>query len=197
MDRDNDVRTIDVRADFSSYNRSFDAARISAESFSRTLTRAFTGLVVKGKSLGDTLKSIALRLSDLALKAALKPLEQLFAGSLGGLFGGGAATPFANGGVISRAMPVPFANGGIVSAPTYFPMAQGRLGLMGEAGAEAIMPLARGADGRLGVRAAGGPNKQPNIIFQVSTPDAESFRQSEAQITSMVARAVNRGNRHL
>ena len=39
--------------------------------------------------------------------------------------------------------------------PTLFPMAQG-MGLMGEAGPEAIMPLKRGANGKLGVQSSGG-----------------------------------------
>ncbi len=50
---------------------------------------------------------------------------------------------------------VPFARGGIVNKPTLFPFAKG-IGLMGEAGAEAIMPLKRGPSGRLGVEASGG-----------------------------------------
>ena len=52
-----------------------------------------------------------------------------------------------------------FANGGIINKPTMFAFANGgagQLGLMGEAGPEAIMPLRRGRDGRLGVEAAGG-----------------------------------------
>lgn len=65
----------------------------------------------------------------------------------GGLFADGAA--FAGGEV------VPFASGGIVDRPVIFPMARGA-GLMGEAGPEAIMPLRRGSDGRLGVSAAAG-----------------------------------------
>jgi phage-related minor tail protein len=67
---------------------------------------------------------------------------------------------------------------------------------MGEAGAEAILPLARGADGRLGV-AAGGTAPPVNIVFNVTTPDAASFRKSEAQITGMIARAASRGARSL
>jgi len=43
-----------------------------------------------------------------------------------------------------------------VGGPSLFGMSGGRLGLMGEAGPEAIMPLKRGADGKLGVAAAGG-----------------------------------------
>jgi tape measure domain-containing protein len=51
-----------------------------------------------------------------------------------------------------------FANGGIVGSPTMFRFANGgttQTGLMGEAGPEAIMPLSRSADGKLGVNASG------------------------------------------
>lgn len=69
-------------------------------------------------------------------------------GSMGGQFALGAA--FHGGHQITA-----FASGGVVSKPTVFPMANG-LGLMGEAGPEAVMPLARDSSGRLGVRAQGG-----------------------------------------
>ena len=58
---------------------------------------------------------------------------------------------FADGGVIEKGRVQPYAKGGIVSGPTVFPMANGDAGLMGEAGPEAIMPLKRGPNGRLGV----------------------------------------------
>lgn len=61
---------------------------------------------------------------------------------------------FAQGGVFSGGGVIPFANGGVVSRPTLFPMAGGKTGLMGEAGEEAIIPLRRGRDGRLGVTMA-------------------------------------------
>lgn len=61
---------------------------------------------------------------------------------------------YANGGVFGPAGVVPFARGGIVDGPTVFPFANG-VGLMGEAGPEAIMPLTRGKGGRLGVEASG------------------------------------------
>lgn len=68
-------------------------------------------------------------------------------GSLLKLFG------FADGGVFSSGL-VPFASGGVFGAPTLFAMGGGRTGVLGEAGPEAIMPLSRGSDGRLGVRAS-------------------------------------------
>jgi len=64
-----------------------------------------------------------------------------------------------------------------------------------EAGPEAIMPLTRGADGRLGV-ATSGAATAANITVQISTPDAESFRRSEAYLTGQIARAVARGQRN-
>ncbi|RDV02141.1 phage tail tape measure protein [Undibacter mobilis] len=90
---------------------------------------------------------------------------------------------------------LPFASGGVIGAPGYFPMAGG-LGLAGEAGPEAILPLARGPDGRLGI-AGGGMNAPANITVQITTPDADSFRRSEAYVTSQIARAVARGQRSL
>ena len=62
---------------------------------------------------------------------------------------------FADGGVFSNGNVVPFANGGVMGGPTVFPMAGGKTGLMGEAGPEAIMPLKRGKDGKLGVSVDG------------------------------------------
>ena len=114
---------------------------------------AFEGIAIKGKGLGDVLRTLALRLSEIVLKAALRPLEQGFGNFLTGLFSGGAG--FAKGGVIGRGMPVPFAQGGVIQSPIAFPLAGGRLGVAGERGAEAILPLARGPDGRLGVAARG------------------------------------------
>ena len=109
---------------------------------------------------------------------------------------GVGALPFANGGVVSRGMPIPFASGGVVSSPINFPLAGGRTGLMGERGAEAIMPLARGPDGRLGVAAGGGGNPV-HITFNVATPDAESFRRSETQMAALLSRALAQGQRNL
>ena len=63
---------------------------------------------------------------------------------------------YARGAAFSAGRVVPFAGGGVVTSPTYFPMAKRRVGLMGEAGPEAIMPLVRTRGGGLGVRAAGG-----------------------------------------
>ena len=83
-----------------------------------------------------------------------------------------------------------------MAAPTYFPL-RGGLGLMGEQGAEAILPLARGADGRLGVRTSGANDRPVAVTVHIATPDADSFRRSEAQVSAALARAVARGRRGL
>lgn len=67
---------------------------------------------------------------------------------------------------------------------------------MGEAGPEAIMPLARAADGSLGVRASAKATATPHVTIHISTPDAQSFRRSEAQIAAQMSRALARGNKN-
>lgn len=159
-----------------------------AQGFGSQLTGALKQAVVGGRELDDILRRVALNLAGMALNQGLAPLQSLLGSLFSGLLGG--ILPFAQGGVPGRAMP--FAAGGIVAQPTYF-QAGRTLGLMGEAGAEAIMPLQRTSDGRLGVAAQGGG--APTIVFNVTTSDAASFRKSEAQIAGMLARAASRGAR--
>ena len=64
---------------------------------------------------------------------------------------------------------------------------------MGEAGPEAIMPLARGRDGRLGIRGGGGG---VTVNVSITTPDVQSFQRSQSQVSAMLARAVQRGQRN-
>ncbi|MBZ8135503.1 phage tail protein [Afifella sp. IM 167] len=166
-----------------------------AGGFGRSMTSAFRQATVEGRRFDAVLKSLALGLSSRALSAALAPLSRgidtAFSSLLSGLFSG-----FAAGGVIQSGRVRPFASGGVVAAQSYFPLAGG-IGLAGEAGPEAILPLARGADGRLGVRAGGGGQRPVNVTFNVTSPDAASFRRSEAELTAMLARTVSRGRRGL
>lgn len=165
------------------------------DQFGKSLNRAFDGLVLRGKGLKDVVSSLGQDLSQMALQSAFQPLQQ----GVGSLLSGLVSTGGSSGGladlVKSFGLPLPFARGGVVSSPTYFPLAGGRAGVMGERGAEAILPLRRGADGRLGVAAESGGGVQVN--FTVSSPDAESFRRSESQISAMLARAIARGERNL
>jgi lambda family phage tail tape measure protein len=172
-----------------------------ADGFANAMTKAFAGSVAGGRQFDDVLKSLALNLSNMALKAAFQPLTSGLAGGIqdlfGGLFGGGndsggtAADLAASMGAIK-----PFAAGGVVGTPTYFPLSSGGLGLAGEAGPEAILPLTRGSDGKLGV-ASGGSAAPGNVAVHIHAPDVESFRRSEGYITGQIARAVARGQRSL
>ncbi len=169
---------------------------VSANGFASAMSRAFNQSAIGGKQFDDVLKSLALRLSNLAVTAAFKPIASGITGGLNslfsGLFGGTSGTSVAAAmGAIK-----PFASGGIVGTPSYFPLMSGGMGLAGEAGPEAILPLQRGPDGQLGV-AAGGSRGGTNVTIHIATPDADSFRRSESYITGQIARAVARGQRSL
>lgn len=160
-----------------------------------TLAPAFTGAAMKGKDLSDSFKSIILSLSQRTLRSATNSFSGALSAGLKGLFSSAMAN--ANGNAFSQGRVIAMARGGIVSGPTLFPMGGGGAGLMGEAGPEAVLPLARGADGRLGVRAGDGGGRAVTINFNVTTPDVEGFRRSEAQISAMLQRAAARGARNL
>jgi phage-related minor tail protein len=185
--------TVRVDADTGPLEEQLKVATGLGRQFSSALINAFEGIAIKGRSLGEVLKSLALSLSNMVLKAAFKPLEQGFGNLLSGLFSGGLG--FAKGGAFQQGLPVPFAKGGVIASPIAFPLSRGRTGIAGERGAEAIMPLARGPDGRLGVVAQGGGGI--SVTFNVATPDVESFRRSETQVAAMLARAVALGQRNL
>jgi phage-related minor tail protein len=181
-----------IRADTAPFQAALANLEKLSGSFGDQLAGALKGATVNGKQLDDVLRRLGLNLAGMALSQGLKPLTNLAGSLFANLFGGLAgALPFAKGGVTGA--PIPFASGGVVSSPTYFPMG-GQLGLMGEAGSEAILPLRRGADGSLGVAASTG-STPVNVVFNVTAQDAASFRKSEAQITGMLARAVSRGTR--
>ena len=85
----------------------------------------------------------------------------------------------ANGNAFAENGVVPFAMGGVVNRPTLFKFANGgagRLGLMGEAGPEAIIPLKRGADGKLGVAGGGSTNVTVNVDASGSQVQGDSNR---------------------
>ena len=163
-----------------------------SNAFARAITAAFAQGATGAKSFDTVLKSLALRLSSLSLNLALKPVTGALTNGLTNLFNGLVAP---GGNNAANEGPVqPFAKGGVIAAPSFFPLGASRVGLAGEAGPEAIMPLARGPDGRLGVAAS---HAASNVTINIATPDAESFRRSETYLTGLIARAVARGQRGL
>lgn len=125
------------------------------------LTEGFANAIVYGENLGDSLRKLGQEILAAYVKALLfKHVFQPMQVMLGNFFG------FAQGGVFMNGNVTPFARGGVVKSPTLFPMAKG-LGLMGEAGPEAVMPLARTSDGSLGVKAQTSASDNPVVVINV------------------------------
>jgi hypothetical protein len=145
---------------------------------------AFMSIVDGTKSVKDAFKDMA--------RAIIKELYQVFVvkkitGFIEGFVGGIGSGSSSISSIRPQARP--FADGGVVGSPTYFPMAGGKTGLMGEAGPEAIMPLKRGANGKLGVQMEGG--SQGNVVvnqsFNFSANGDDSVKKLIAQAAPKIA----------
>lgn len=186
-----------ARAEATAYTNELNEASRVGSHFGKVMSTAFTGMALQGRSFNDVLRTVGLSLSKLALDASFKSMGSALARAVvqSATSMSGSSVAFAKGGVLAAGTPIPFASGGIISSPTMFPLGRGA-GIAGERGAEAILPLARGPDGRLGV-AATGTGGNISVTFNVTTPDAESFRRSETQLAALLARTVGRGHRNL
>ncbi|MGJ8617725.1 MAG: phage tail tape measure protein [Sulfitobacter sp.] len=162
---------------------------------SKGLRKAFDGVVFDGMKLSDALRSVAESMINTTYNAAMRPVTDHFGGMISRGVGSFVQSifPFENGAPFSQGKVMPFAQGGVVSQATSFPM-RGGTGLMGEAGPEAIMPLARGSDGKLGVRGAGGG--AVSVVMNITTPDVQGFQRSQSQIAAHMSRALSSGNRN-
>jgi phage-related minor tail protein len=162
----------DMRAGFMDVGNSMVSAFMRGE-------RGVKLLQAGVNSLTNSLQRMSMRMLDKALFGN----SDMSGGLLGSIFssfmgGGGGITASANGNIFAGGNVIPFARGGVVSSPTLFPMANGA-GLMGEAGPEAIMPLRRGPDGRLGVSGAGGGGGGVVIINENHTRTASMETKQE------------------
>ena len=185
--------------------------------FSESFTGLINGSMTAQESLGNFFRNIGNYFLDMASKMIAKYIEmqiiglaqKFLPGMFGGIFGpngvpdfsgssvsvpnqyayGGGASIMgsANGNVFAQNGIVPFANGGIVDRPMMFPFAKG-IGLMGEAGPEAIMPLKRGADGKLGV--AGGGGTTVNVSVDASGSSVQGDKGQSAALGRAIAASV-------
>lgn len=160
--------------------------------------KVFDGLVFDGKRMTEALATIGQGISSKVLNQALSPVQDALGSAvgtgmqtiLGGLF-------LTKGlGTLGSKQVAAFAQGGVVGGPTRFPM-QGASGVMGEAGPEAILPLARGSDGKLGVRSGDRGTSTVHVTMNVSTPDVAGFQRAQSQIAAEMSRAMQRGRRNL
>ncbi|MGR3435040.1 MAG: phage tail tape measure protein [Shimia sp.] len=159
------------------------------------LRKAFDGVIFGGASLSDALRGLAQSMIDTTYNAAMKPITAGLAGAAASGLGSLLGVPgFAQGGAFAQGQVMPFAKGGVIGQATAFPMKTG-IGVMGEAGPEALMPLTRGADGALGVRAQGG-GRPVTVNMTINTPDVQGFQRSSTQVAAQINRALARGNRN-
>jgi hypothetical protein len=95
----------------------------------------------------------------------------------------------AMGYTVSMGNILPFKNGGIYDSPHIFPLANGGTGMMGEAGPEAIMPLKRGADGKLGVASSRGSNVQGGEEIHIHIHNETDGREMSEIVAKYIPRS--------
>ena len=103
---------------------------------------------------------------------------------------GSVMFPQAKGGAWSSGVQL-FADGAaftnsIVSKPTAFGMANGKTGIAGEAGPEAIVPLARDSQGRLGVRGGSGNSSTIQVSVTVEASEGGGAQPDPARLAEAI-----------
>lgn len=158
-----------------------------ADTIANSMGDALMSMVDGTKSVKDAFKSMAADIiKDLYRIYVVKQITGMISNAISPYMP--TFTPSENGNVFSNGNLVPYADGGVVGSPTTFPMNDGRTGLMGEAGPEAIMPLKRGKNGKLGVQAEGGAGDviiHQNFNFQANGD--ESVKKIIAQQAPAIA----------
>ena len=166
-----------------------------------SMSDAFMSMVEGTKSFKDSMKDMARavikQLFDILVVQRIVGSFNAATGVGSGIVGSIMGAFQADGGAWQGGSQIKaYANGGVVGGPTYFPMSGGKTGLMGEAGPEAIMPLKRGANGKLGVQMEGNSSGDVNIVqnFSFQANGDESVKRiiaSEApKIASMTQRQI-------
>jgi len=150
-------------------------------SIESTLEDGFMSMIDGTKSVKDAFRDMA---RDIIRELYRVLVVKKLVASISGFFG------FADGGAFSGGSQIQaYADGGVVGGPTFFPMSGGKTGLMGEAGPEAIMPLKRGANGKLGVQAEGSSGGDINIVqnFSFAANGDDSVKKLIAQAAPQIA----------
>jgi len=153
-----------------------DLANTAAGAFSDAFMSIVDGTKSVKDAFGDMVKIVIKKAFEMAV---INPIINAIFGGVGGFnklpaFGSNQA----NGGAWSGGRQIQaYADGGVIGGPTMFPMSGGKTGLMGEAGPEAIMPLKRGKNGKLGVETSGSGSVVVNNNFNVSANGDDSVKR--------------------
>lgn len=151
--------------------------------------QAFTDMIFGAKSAREAMEDLTKSIIQMVFQQMVaKQTSSWISGGIMGAFGGGSA----KGNVFMGGNIIPFAKGGIIGGPTTFTMTGGKTGLMGENGPEAIMPLSRGAGGKLGVEVSGHASKVMNTTVVIQANNPNEFRGSERQIGSKMKMMMQR-----
>ena len=188
----------DAIAAYEEQNRVLEGAKQQQEDIATSIANnfgdAFMSIVDGTKTAKEAFKDMARAIIKdlfriLVVEQMVKSIKSFISPSI--------SAAEANGGAWQGGSKIQaYANGGVVGGPTYFPMAGGKTGLMGEAGPEAIMPLKRGANGKLGVQADGA--SQGNVVvnqsfnFQANGDDSvkKLIAQAAPQIANMTQKQI-------
>ncbi len=164
-----------------------------ADSIANSMGDALMSMVDGTKSVKDAFRDMANDIiKELYRIYVVKQITGMISSGIDSFMGFNASAS-ANGNVFSNGNLVPYADGGIVGSPTTFPMTGGRTGLMGEAGPEAIMPLKRGKNGKLGVETSGGSGDITiHQNFNFTANGDESVKQIIAQQAPAIANMTKR-----
>ena len=166
----------------STLNDALYGGKITFASIGTSFESMITKMIIETKIIKPFLKSIGLG-SDLASNTMGMTSDQI-ASTAWADSSTIAMTSNAKGNAFLGGSVVPFATGGIVTRPTFFPMSNGGTGLMGEDGAEAVMPLTRTSNGKLGVQATGSnASTQPNIVINITNTTGSEIKQSSTNTT--------------
>jgi hypothetical protein len=175
-----------------------EALNVFKESFNTMLDGVLMGTQDIGEGFKDMAKVV---IAQILKMMAYQAIASAFGGPGGSVMNkignsfanGGKGLANANGNAFMNGNVVPFARGGIVNGPTIFPMAKG-MGLMGEAGPEAVMPLARGRDGKLGVSGGGMNVTVNNMASGVEVKPRQTDQGLTIDVVMrQVSQAIQRG----
>jgi len=159
-----------------------------ADSIANTFGDAFMSIVDGTESAKDAFRSMARDIiKQLYQILVVEQMVNSISGAIQGSFGGAPQGPMPSGNVVPDTRMFKLANGGVIGGPTSFRTSSGQSGLMGEAGPEAIMPLKRGANGKLGVQMEGGGATTVVQNFNFSANGDDSVKRIIAQAAPKIA----------